>query len=271
MKILLTTLIISIASFNAYSVQSSFRTRAPQLKKSDYTDSDIEAEIKFGRNLAARILGRYALVSDEKAQEYVRLIGTGIAAQIGRPELKFYFGIIKTKDVNAYACPGGYIFITQGAIEKMNNEAELAGVLAHEITHINSRHVVKQINLKAKEGGLGSITGGASASVRVALEQVLDNAMKALFEKGVEKEDEFESDRVATETLINLGYNWKKYVQYINNLKYSIKSGEGEVLSKTHPTPSERVQMIKDSVKKLEIANYTGKNNKTRFRRNVKF
>ena len=70
---------------------------------------------------------------------------------MGRPELRYYFGILDTEDINGYAAPGGYIFVTTGALKLMRNEAQLAGVLAHELAHINQKHIVKQLNLQSTD------------------------------------------------------------------------------------------------------------------------
>ena len=109
----------------------NFRARAPYLVSESVTN--FQPEILFGRNLAARILAEYTIIDTTKLNDYLSLIGTGIAAQFGFPELQYHFGVLDTPMVNAYACPGGYIFVTKGALNTMTNEAQLVGVLAHEI------------------------------------------------------------------------------------------------------------------------------------------
>ena len=115
-KYLFLSLFLSLSSHS----QADFRMRAPkvfQLKNPTFSASDIKAEIEFGKGLAARILNTYPLVDDPQLLKYVNSLGSGLAAQIGRTELTFYFGVINTPDVNAYACPGGFILITKGLIE----------------------------------------------------------------------------------------------------------------------------------------------------------
>jgi len=159
------------------NASENFRMRAPkvaQLRGVGYTPADVKAEIEFGRGLAARILNTYPLVENPQLQRYVATLGAGLAAQVGRPELTFHFAVIDTPDVNAYACPGGYILLTHGLVKLLSNEAELVGVLAHEIAHVNERHVVKKLKLKGKSDsavdGLGAMIGGATASFRVAIQ-----------------------------------------------------------------------------------------------------
>ncbi len=88
-----------------------------------YTVYDTLAEIRFGRNLAARILGTPKIWNNDKASDYISIIGIALANQMGRPDLKFRFAILDSPEINAYAIPGGYIFITRGAIELMEKRS----------------------------------------------------------------------------------------------------------------------------------------------------
>ena len=102
----------------------------------------------MGRALSARLIYKYGLIKNKKQTNYLNLVGHTVSRLSSRPELEFYFGILNSPDVNAFACPGGYILITKGALDLMDNEAQLAGVLAHEITHVSLRHSGK---FKVKE------------------------------------------------------------------------------------------------------------------------
>jgi beta-barrel assembly-enhancing protease len=113
-------LISLLLVFSGLAYGENFRLRASHIKKG-YSEKDIITEVEFGETLAAKILGRYKLVSNDKLSNYVSLMGEGIAAQVGRSELNFYFAVLDTDEINAYACPGGYIFITKGAIKNMIN------------------------------------------------------------------------------------------------------------------------------------------------------
>lgn len=253
---------------------SDFRKRANQSVE-QYTEADVEAEVLFGRQLAAKILGRYPLLEDEQIQEYVSILGTGLVTQVGRPELKYYFAVIDTQDINAYACPGGYIFITKGALQSMTNEAQLVGVLAHEIIHVDQKHIVKQLKIKGKDksitSGLSGVFGAGSASVRIALEQLADQAFKTLFEEGLSKGDELESDTMGVAILIDQGYDGQAYRDYVANLQMMIQGGQGEVLSKTHPTTSVRVASIEKTIEQKNPSAQTGKRNENRFAEYVQF
>ncbi len=246
----------------------AFKQRLHQLE-STYTDEDISVEIEFGRNLAARILSRYKLVGNEEIQNYVSLLGNGIAAQVGRPELQYYFAVIDNDEVNAYACPGGYIFITKGSLALMRNEAELAGVIAHEIWHVNFRHVVIPLKIRARgdsvTSGIANAIGGTTATARILLDQITERGYKLLFEEGISKEAELETDAAAIESLVTIGYDWKSYRDYIERIESDLDNQYRAVLSKTHPDISLRLAAMATLAKTLQIDNETGKKNAKRY------
>jgi predicted Zn-dependent protease len=121
-------------------------------------------------------------------------VGLSLAVNSNRPELTYHFAVLNTSEINAYAAPGGYIFVTRGAIEKMQDESELAGVIAHEMGHVNGKHVVKELDIKATEGsavsGLARLIGGGTESARIAFSKAVDKAMDTLFTTGYKREDE---------------------------------------------------------------------------------
>lgn len=247
-----------------------FRLRVHQLER-DYTEEDIKAEILFGKDLAAKILAKYKLDKDEKLQKYLNLLGRGLAAQIGRSELNYYFAVIDQEDINAYACPGGYIFITRGAIQAMENEAQLVGVIAHEIGHIDKRHIVKSLKIRGKENSLsGSISaaiGGGTATARILLQQMTEKAFKMLFEEGISKNSEFEADAFGIEALVALDYDWNSYRNYLRSMEQLIDQGYGKVVSKTHPSIPQRIAHIDSTVADFQLNNNQGKTNAKRFKK----
>ncbi|MBU3916757.1 M48 family metalloprotease [bacterium] len=253
--------------------ETHFKQRAYQLPRS-YSKEDIEAEVQFGRNLAAKILGKYKVYKNEETKRYISLLGNGLVAQIGRSELNYYFAVLDTNDINAYACPGGYIFITRGAIAAMKNEAQLAGVIAHEIGHVNKRHVVKKLKIRGKENsvssGIASAIGGTSATARILFEQLTEEAFKLLFEEGVSKESEFESDAESVEILTTLGYDWKSYRDYLLNIDQRINSGQGNIISKTHPSIAGRIKHIEKITLEQNLTDFQGKQNTERFLKHSK-
>ena len=233
-------------------------------------EAGTEKEIDFGRGVAAKILGKYPIFKDEEKVNYVSQIGTGISAQLGRPELRYYFGILDTEDINAYAAPGGYIFVTTGALKLMRNEAQLAGVLAHELAHIDQKHIVKQLNLQSSDrsltSGIAQILGGATLSAKIALERLNDLAFKMLMEEGLSKKDEADADQKALEMLISTGYDPQSYLDYLLSLKPHLEQGQAKVLSKTHPTIYTRIKLLREFISRHELNSIQGKKNEKRFK-----
>ncbi|MEK7810343.1 MAG: M48 family metalloprotease, partial [Pseudomonadota bacterium] len=104
---------------------------------------DESEEIAIGRQIAGNLLGASPLVKDAKLQKYVNQVGTWVASQSERPDLPWHFGVIQSTDVNAFAAPGGYIFVTLGLYKMLQSEADLAGVLGHEVGHVIRKHHLK--------------------------------------------------------------------------------------------------------------------------------
>ena len=249
-----------------------FRKRKPQAKESFTADEDIKAEIVFGRELSARILGRYQLYDDKKLTLYINLVGKGVAQYAGRPEIEFRFAVLDTDIINAFAAPGGYIFITKGALKIMEDEAELSAVLAHEIAHVTERHIVQELNIKGTEdspaAGLARILGGGTETMRVVFTQMVDKAVEILFEKGLKRQDELNSDRIATITAANAGYDpaaLKRYFEKISN-----REEKTEILTGTHPSFGERIDNIDSFLTKNQLSDKKQPFLKERFNENVK-
>ena len=205
------------------------------------------AEVRFGRDVAARMLVDIDGVEDRELQTYVNTLGKYLAQYAARPEIDFYFWVIESETINAYAIPGGYIFITSGAYRLLTNEAELAGVLAHEIAHVKQKHIVNALDIKAVGSGasLTQLTSGASDAFRIALGQATEQAVTLLTADGLQQTDEFEADEIGLTIMVQAGYSPDAYVNYLQRV--SQHSGEPvSELSQTHPTFTERLANLAD-------------------------
>ncbi len=212
-----------------------------------------------GRVLAAKVAKNFGgLWKDERWNAYVNLIGRSLVPYSKRSDIKYRFAILDTDDINAYSCPGGYIFVTRGILKLVDNEAHLAGVLAHEIAHVSNRHIEKEVK-KQKMGavvmdhGLEFATREGEITNQQAelLKDVSDAGWKILIRKGYTKKDEFEADHDATKNIYKLGYN----PHGLRGLLKKIKQGKGkskdwEVLLSTHPPADKRIDKIKDYIEK---------------------
>ena len=257
--------------FASFGNAQEFRLRAHHVYWKNQ-EANTEREINFGRGVSAKILGKYPILRDEGTVRYISQIGTGISAQLGRPELRYYFGILDTDEVNAFAAPGGYIFVTKGALKLMRNEAQLAGVLAHELAHIDQKHIVLKLKLQSTDrsvtSGIAQVLGGASLSAKIAFERLNDLAFKMLMEEGLSKEDEADADQKALEMLMSLGYDLQSYLDYLLSLKPYLEQGQAKVLSKTHPTIEFRYNNLREFIIKNNLEKFQGKNNEIRFKTN---
>jgi beta-barrel assembly-enhancing protease len=232
-------------------IGSEARLRKSDLTQADNVKSDIKAEIRFGRDLAARILASHPLLKDATIQRYVNLVGNSVAMNAGRPELKFHFGILESQEVNAFAVPGGYIFITSAALFRLKNEAELAGVLAHEIGHIVAKHMVKELKIRGRDestmAGLSAIIGGSTASFREAFDQAVDEGLNILFQRGYKMEDELEADRIGVILTAFCGYDPSGLKQFILRTKH-FETPSTDVKG-DHPAHMVRANAINKAIK----------------------
>jgi predicted Zn-dependent protease len=230
--------------------------------------SDVAEEVRFGREVAARVIARYGLYENPGLMRYVNLVGHSISLMTNRPELKFHFAILDTEEINAYAAPGGYVFITRGALLKMEDEAELAGVIAHEMGHIVEKHVVKELHIQGADEsatmGLAAMIGGTSQSARTAFSQAVDQTLDMLFKNGYKRADETESDRDAVMFCAFTGYDPSGLVKYFERLD-TIKGKNTKVLDKTHPSYKTRIAWLKETITQEGMDSGSYSNHKKRF------
>jgi predicted Zn-dependent protease len=251
-----------------------FRQRLSQAEVSaEGLSADIKAEIAFGREVAARILGRYPLLEREELNHYVNLVGQNLVRHASRPELEYHFAVVNTPDINAYTAPGGYIFVTRGSLALMENEAELAAVLAHEIAHVTQKHIVKELNIHATESspeaGLARLFGGASDPARIAFRQALDQAVALLFTEGLKKEDEFESDMLGMLLATSAGYEPTALYHYLKKVQ-ARKGAQTTVVDSTHPSFSQRLLALTDVMAEEALTSRPGVSLQGRFEQQMK-
>jgi predicted Zn-dependent protease len=205
--------------------------------------------------------------------KYVNLVGRVLSRMTNRPEIDFHFAILNTDEINAYAAPGGYVFVTRGALLKMQDESELAGVLAHEMGHIIEKHVVKELNIKGQEtsavSGLAHLIGGSTESARMAFSQAVDKALDMLFKDGYQREDEKQADKDAVLFCALSGYEPTGLVKYFERLS-AAKGSKTEVLDKTHPSYGARIALLKGTITEEGIDRGNYKTHKGRFSENTK-
>ncbi len=224
-------------------------------------------EIQQGAQAHKEVLQQYGRVDDPELQAYVSRIGKGLAAKSHRPNLDWHFTVVDSPQVNAFALPGGYIYITRGIMAYLNSEAELAGVVGHEIGHVTARHGVRQQST-ATAVGLGAILGsilvpGLNSQAGSSLLQALSQSLVA----GYGREHELEADRLGAEYLARTGYNPQAMVEIIGVLKnqesYDVELARQEGreprryhgVFDTHPRNDARLRQVVGEAKKYQVAN----------------
>ena len=199
-------------------------------------------EIEIGQDVASRLLGAAPLVPNPGLQRYVNHVGRWLAAQTERPDLPWRFGVLDAPQLNAFAVPGGTIFITRGLLERMKSEAELAGVLAHEIVHVLQKHHLKAIQKGAKTALAGEALGAALKDRGGAARDKLIAFGTEMYSRGLDKSDELEADRLGVVIAARGGYDAYGLPSVLQTLQAMNAEDSGVALMfKTHPAPAERL------------------------------
>jgi len=205
-----------------------------------------EEEIAVGREVAGRTLGAAPLVDDPELQAYVNRVGRWVAAQSERPDLPWHFGVIDTSDINAFAAPGGYVLVTRGLYEILDDESQLAGVIGHEIGHIVRRHHITVMQQSA------AVSAGAKIAQSGDQSHLVNNLIGTgaeVFARGLDKDAEFEADRVGVVLTARAGYNPYALVEVLHKL--AARGAQDQALTllfETHPAPGERLAHLGDAL-----------------------
>ena len=208
-------------------------------------EPDEAEEVRIGQEFAATLLGAKPLVADPALQRYVNTLGRWLAMQTERPDLPWTFGVIEDVGFNAFATPGGYIFVTRGLIARMRNEAELAGVLAHEISHVLKKHHLRAVQKNAGIALLGDFVSAANKGGNSEARNALMNVGRKLYASGLDKDDEFEADRLGVVIAARAGFDAFGLPAVLQTLQaQSASDGEFSLLFKTHPAPATRIGML---------------------------
>ncbi len=207
-----------------------------------------QQELDIGREYAALLVGAAPLLENAAVQRYVNRVGRWLSLQSERPDLNWQFGVLDSDNINAFATPGGYVLVTKGLLSKLKSEAELAGVLAHEIAH-----VVKKHHLAAMRKGAG-IQAGASLLSEFAAQkgqrnpvvnERLISGIKEVMLRGLDKDDEFEADRMGVVIAARAGYDPYGLPSVLQMLQGLNPQDSGlALLFATHPDPNARLDAL---------------------------
>ncbi|PIQ96189.1 MAG: peptidase M48 [Nitrospinae bacterium CG11_big_fil_rev_8_21_14_0_20_56_8] len=211
-----------------------------------------EEEKEIGGSLAVEVFNRYGgAYPDARLTRYVNLVGKSVAELSDRPDIEYHFGIVNTPYPNAFATPGGYVMVSIGLLQMLKNEAQLAGVLGHEIAHISRKHALSSIEENRKLQGIGSIATAASGKQLEVLDQIIGFASNLIFETGLDPKLEYEADRYGTEFAYRLGYNPNGLRESLKILGTSQKR-TGSIFSKTHPSFESRYKTLTQAIQRYD-------------------
>ncbi len=234
------------------SVSACVGTTNPVTGERDWTGVDERRELELGREAHPQILDLYGYYDNPRLQEYVSEVGQALVPHTHRPELDYRFTVLDSPMVNALATPG-YVYITRGMLALLNSEAELAGVLGHELAHITARHTAQRIGQQQTVDIIKLVIGAAVDS------PVADRAANLLGEahlRGYGREHELEADRLGARYAALAGYDPEALLEVIRILKdqeaHEIKVAQQEGrepqvyhgLFATHPDNDERLQEV---------------------------
>jgi predicted Zn-dependent protease len=206
-------------------------------------------EVAIGKQVAAEVDSTQTILEDSLWQAYINDLGQRIVAVSDRRDLSYHFAIIASDEINAFATPGGYVYFYSGLITKMDSESELAGVLAHEISHVVARHSVKQLQSVMGASVLLQLALGESSATTQNLAGV---ALAALM-SGYSRSMESEADEFGVVYMTRAGWNPNGMVDMFKklaSLRGSSQSNFIEHLFSSHPTPEARIEDTQEQIAK---------------------
>lgn len=210
-----------------------------------------DEEKQLGAAVSLKIRQRFGVVQDAAVHKYVSEVGLLLAAETNRPNLPWKFIVLDTDGVNAFASPGGYVHITRGALGLLNSEAELAGVLGHEITHVTQKHTVNAIQKnKAVQMGTNETLGSRA----LFLDKLANKVYEMVLENSFSRDDEGESDMMGLALAAKLGYAPQGLADFLTRLADRNKGQtQKNGLFASHPETQDRIAKIKSEIAKKKL------------------
>jgi len=261
---LLVSLPLRLLAIDLENIVSSAVTA---VKMTAEASKDISAaeEYYIGRGVAANVISRYPLVKNPSLTQYVNKVGLAVAAMSKAPVTYggYHFGVISSTVENAYACPGGFIFITTGLLKKLKSEDELAMILGHEIAHVVNRDSVKSLQA-AKWRNLGYfVVGEATSHIPISnanvselvgvLKDTIMDVSRRVIDAGYSQSDEKKADLDGLNYAAAAGYSSQAAVDFF---KRQIESGASYSSGpfSSHPSMKSRLQAVEKAIPKLASA-----------------
>jgi len=205
-------------------------------------------EDTIGQSVAVGITNRYPPLANSNLQRYVNLVGLTVATASPNPGGNWVFGIVETPEVNAFSGPNGYVFITRGALARMQDEAELAGVLAHEVAHVCNHDGLKQVQANEERGALKQAMQASGDSRLGQLSAMADNGLDVITRQGYDQPQEFKADEDAVRIMAAANYNPASYLAFLQRLQSQGAASRGGNVMSTHPGIADRIARVRTTM-----------------------
>lgn len=242
----LTLVAITVMPFSALA-QTQLKYRSNKYSVQD--------DVKLGRQAAQEAEAQFPLLRDPQVQDYVERVGrrlvNAIPSQFRHPEFQYYFKVVNARDINAFALPGGPMYVNRGMIEAARTEGEMAGVMAHEISHVALRHGTAQATKGQKYGTLAGIAGIAGAILGGPAVGQLAQAPFAVYMLKFSREYETEADILGAQIMAGAGYDPRDLANMFRTIEQQGGSSGGFLSS--HPSPKDRYARINREAQMLRV------------------
>ena len=217
-----------------------------------------EQEIEIGKQTNQQVLQQYQLYDSPQIQQYVSNLGQELLNSSDSRDIPFTFQVVKSDEVNAFATPGGFVYVTTGLLKTAENRAQLASVMAHEIAHINERHGVKGLKQAVAAQGIANTVG-------VDTNTLAQMAYKLAADLPQSRSFEYEADRSGLETLQQAGYPPQAFADFLAKLEGG--GGTPEFI-RTHPTSQNRIEAISQTQTATQVSTSKGQD-RSEYQNNV--
>jgi beta-barrel assembly-enhancing protease len=215
-----------------------------------------EQEIEIGKQTNQQVLSQYQLYNNSQIQQYVSDLGQELVSASDSRDIPFNFQVVSSDEVNAFATPGGFVYVTTGLLKTAENRAQLASVMAHEIAHINEKHGVKALKQAVAAQGIAGAAGVETSQLaQIAYQLTLDLPQSRSFE--------YEADNSGLKILQQSGYPAEAFADFLAKLE---SSGNTPEFIRTHPTSENRIKAISQNT---QIANSNKGQDPTEYSNNV--
>jgi Zn-dependent protease with chaperone function len=250
------TMIWAVAMMPVIAVAQTYAPTKISLPRNKYK---VEDDVKLGRDYSVQVEQMFPVLNDSRSNNYVQQVGArlvaGIPRQFYEPTFQYRFQVVNASDINAFALPGGPMYVNRGMIEAARNEGEMAGVMAHEISHVALRHATAQAtrqgSLTSQLGTIGMVLGGAILGGQTGAQLGMLGATAWMTKYS--REYETQADILGAQIMANAGYDPRDLASMFETIAAQ-GGNRGPTWLSTHPDPGNRNRRINDEANRLRVS-----------------